>query len=491
MEKRSYLDLALFTGLGFYWAWLFLIFYSPVVAPQSESISIHVQDIWVWAAWAHAISLLLIAILANKIKTIANRSYTILAWTLVTSIGTAFLPLGDTLAASNPETAVVIDVIGAVVTGISTAVIVLMWAEFYARIGMRASLICMISTYILGSLLYFAVTSLPLGISTLCVVLLPIPCGICLWLVKKHEQDIPLPEKQSVRRGRFSLRIFIPVTATFLYALCGEILRAFATASGDSASFDAMGDLYIFGGVAGLVVLLLITFVMPKIAGKRTSEIGGIRTTLLIMAAGFLASAIFGVSFFVAYAIFGAAFLCCRSIVWAYLTYVTERVDISPLRVFGFTQASFACAVVIGTPIAQGLTSVVSLGLTQWSSIALVVIFLIFTSAVFIVNQRDIQDVWGLSPKKQASSQVDSASVLAQSGDLSFLKEEYGLSSRELDVAQLLAKGRSLPFIQSELHIAQGTAQTHLNHIYKKLDVHSRQEFLDLVERGSVGENKK
>ena len=69
-----------------------------------------------------------------------------------------------------------------------------------------------------------------------------------------------------------------------------------------------------------------------------------------------------------------------------------------------------------------------------------------------------------------------------EGSDCSFLLSTYGLTARECEVALLLAKGRSLPFIQEELHIAQGTAQTHLSHIYRKLGVHSRQEFLDVIE---------
>lgn len=489
--KVSYFDLALFAGFGFYWAWLFLVFYSPVVAPHSESISMHVQDIWAWAAWAHAVALLLIGILATKIKTLIKRRGSIIAWSIITCIGTAFLPLGDTLASWAPNIAVAVDISGALITGISTAVIVLMWAELFAKIGFRNALLGMISAYLLGSILYFVVILFPPAVSALFTILSPMLCGICLLLVKRREVSklgtlLALPRKAS-----FSVRVLIPLSAIFLYALCGEILRAFATISGDSASFGAMGELYIFGGVVGLLVLLLIIFVSSRIAKVQSNEIATIRAALLIMAAGFLVSALFGVSFFLAYAIFGAAFQCFRAIVWAYLANISERLDVSPLRVFGLTQACFAFAVVVGAPLAQGLTSVVTLGIAQWTSIALAVIFLIFVSAVFIMNQRDIQSIWGLSsvPEKKVETDAVEASAVSSTAetklsDIGFLQEEHGLSARELEVAQLLAKGRSLPFIQEELHIAKGTAQTHLNHIYKKLDVHSRQEFLDLVERG-------
>ena len=46
----------------------------------------------------------------------------------------------------------------------------------------------------------------------------------------------------------------------------------------------------------------------------------------------------------------------------------------------------------------------------------------------------------------------------------------------------LLAKGRNAAYIQKQLYISEGTARTHMRHIYKKLDIHTQQELMDLVE---------
>ena len=59
--------------------------------------------------------------------------------------------------------------------------------------------------------------------------------------------------------------------------------------------------------------------------------------------------------------------------------------------------------------------------------------------------------------------------------------ERHGLSERETDVFVLLAQGRSRRFICDELFIADGTASTHIRHVYEKLGVHSKQELLSLV----------
>lgn len=46
----------------------------------------------------------------------------------------------------------------------------------------------------------------------------------------------------------------------------------------------------------------------------------------------------------------------------------------------------------------------------------------------------------------------------------------------------LLARGRDLPTISKTLFISRSTVQTHSKSLYRKLDIHSKQELIDLVE---------
>lgn len=61
------------------------------------------------------------------------------------------------------------------------------------------------------------------------------------------------------------------------------------------------------------------------------------------------------------------------------------------------------------------------------------------------------------------------------------------LTNRESEVLVLLARGRSVPYISDELHIAQGTAKHHVSNIYRKVGVVDRQGLLDTIEQGGVG----
>lgn len=63
------------------------------------------------------------------------------------------------------------------------------------------------------------------------------------------------------------------------------------------------------------------------------------------------------------------------------------------------------------------------------------------------------------------------------------LCEEFNLSARERDVFALYAKGRDATFISNELFISIHTVKSHIYHIYRKMDVHSQQEVISMVEQ--------
>ena len=70
------------------------------------------------------------------------------------------------------------------------------------------------------------------------------------------------------------------------------------------------------------------------------------------------------------------------------------------------------------------------------------------------------------------------------------LSDTYGLSAREREVFFLLAKGHNAAFITDKLCVSRSTTKTHINHIYKKMDIHTQQELLTMVEdraRGPLG----
>lgn len=68
------------------------------------------------------------------------------------------------------------------------------------------------------------------------------------------------------------------------------------------------------------------------------------------------------------------------------------------------------------------------------------------------------------------------------SKQMSAVREFYGLSAREAEVAELIARGNTVAHIAELLFVSENTVRTHSKRIYVKLDIHKRQELIDLVE---------
>lgn len=90
------------------------------------------------------------------------------------------------------------------------------------------------------------------------------------------------------------------------------------------------------------------------------------------------------------------------------------------------------------------------------------------------------------TPEEQALSQE----ITERSGQRKTLYQKkrqyacelYALSPREREILATLLKGRDAKYIMDTFYISQSTAKTHIYNIYRKFDVHSRQELLDFIE---------
>lgn len=96
-------------------------------------------------------------------------------------------------------------------------------------------------------------------------------------------------------------------------------------------------------------------------------------------------------------------------------------------------------------------------------------------AAKIIDSVKEVMD--GGSPMTPAiASMVLEHFRALQGGSDSRAREEYGLSTRELEVLRQLVDGKSYKMIAEELNIAFHTVNSHVKKIYEKLHVHSAAE---------------
>lgn len=178
--------------------------------------------------------------------------------------------------------------------------------------------------------------------------------------------------------------------------------------------------------------------------------------------------------------------------VWCFLAFITYQKRVDPVRVYGLGYGSFVlgelagCLLVnISVPAAEG-TGLGSFAFNIAALALLAMCFLVFPG-------KDLERLTSSVGADEKALGV----VLFEEGDLrapggprptpfhdamSRIAEEYGLSAREAEVASLLAKGLSNDRVAAELCISRNTVRTHAQNIYEKSLVHSRQEFMQLVD---------
>ena len=84
------------------------------------------------------------------------------------------------------------------------------------------------------------------------------------------------------------------------------------------------------------------------------------------------------------------------------------------------------------------------------------------------------------SPAAGAAQAATRSDYIAQRCER--LSEQYGLTRRECEILGLLVRGRSKAHIAEAFIISENTVRGHVKHIYAKLEIHNKQELLDLFE---------
>lgn len=108
---------------------------------------------------------------------------------------------------------------------------------------------------------------------------------------------------------------------------------------------------------------------------------------------------------------------------------------------------------------------------------------------LFVMHDFSFDDtINGIQPVRPVSVPREIAEAAAPTagetlrGACAGLARDGGLSPRERDVLELLARGRNNAHIQEELVLSRNTVKSHIRHVYAKLGVHSQQELIDLVD---------
>jgi DNA-binding CsgD family transcriptional regulator len=463
-----------FIGMAFFHAWIYTTNSAPVFAQGSDNLLLRIIHTGTTLA-----VLLLIILLRRHINQWITSLPFIIAITTTSLIGTLIIAcsyLADTLP-------FVLVATGSFLTACSTATLLAVWGEAYSRISQPADqAMATIAALPCSFIIYLLTAALPVVLSFVVLSTFPLVIAGCVWKVisaKKNAERVPDAQQRQrcleglPDRGLLRLMFYIAVISVplnYLNIFLGERLE-FTGSSGWTAVYSISLLLFV-----GMIVL-------ESLLRKRNITILPALIVILITTGLFLHfffdSSSLAVMTFVAsgYSLFVAIFYC-------YLGADTLLLKRAPFLVFAFGN----CANTIGQVLGWLLGWLVGgflLPLTAY--IAVGIVYCVLFAGLFLMppkrnffNTGNAGDA-GLSGD-ETEKDVSSLFLEGVRHQCSLAATSHLLSNREQEILEYLVRGRNLNTIANEIGVSRNTVKTHVEHIYQKFNVHSREELIILIE---------
>jgi len=453
-------------GFAFFWAWMSLFMYNKGIFLEERYQSFDPQLPLLVLTITSALTLLVIMFFYPNKRTPLSLQLgsRILAPTLVIA-GTLFRVWGDSISAFDP---IIGAVAGSGIAGCGMILIMLMWGEFYGSIGAHRAALYMPLSLLCATALYYLATLVPAGVDIVLMCCYPL---FAIIFLRKNQQEIAEKDavvcksyaKQEQKSSRCKGFLFLPwkiCLAAGLYGVISGLVSSTSHITEDFSIFTQLGSI--------LVAVLLVVGIM--LFGNDTKMKGfTYKPTLLVMVAG--CAALFFVGEMhgqIASAIVSSGYMLFYALSWIMYSDISYRLNLPSYKVFSSGRILGAAGYGIG--MLTGFTlGKFHIAIERPEILSGLTVCLLLFTALFVLDEKDVINTWGKTPRK-ISPFINIAS-------------QYGLTPRETEVLELLAKGRSLPFIQEELHISYSTANSHSANIYQKMGVHSKQELISLIEQ--------
>lgn len=441
-----------------------------------EAFIFSVSRLFVFAA-----TLLVVAMLARKTTLMysSNILCLIIMVFLLLSFVLRWLPLSSHVFA-----------IGlAVLLGVAAALLFLAWQQDISLVGSyRACIIFTVGSglatlFVLFLVEFFYVESRELFSALFCLV------SCVLYWTSSHNENQMLDSTSFPSLNEFPLAFWHQVICVATFAFVWEFILALG-----NRIYSANEIMQI---LAWAQILASIALVVIWLTSKGKFSIGKLFTVAFpIAATSFLLLPFLGTGF-------QTILVCLVTIMFGIASVLMqvacvreyEEYRIDSMYCFGIFAGIVYTFMATGMLVGTLLFAMGELGLTQLLAVALALLWG-FSLVAFLTRNRGAdsesnikaQEVGIGQPKAKAEEGGTEDAPQSIIAACNFLAMNYRLSERETEVFLLVAKGRNLPYISEVLHISKNTVRTHLKNIYQKLNIHSRQELLDLIEESASGE---
>jgi DNA-binding CsgD family transcriptional regulator/MFS family permease len=452
---RGCFDRRLFS-LGIFQAWLFLVFHSSRIIPFESSTYSLVYSLTIVFA---VLTLVAETFLAYRHRTRINILVIGTICAVASTAALCFLP--PTLPVSLASAALL---------GIETGIFIPFVGKIFSSANLETATRRTFLSFAFAALLYFCILGLPDIAGAVVTSLLPVILSMVILSVVEFPRRSLRPRGKPVERDEVREIVKSRPLVIFFFgvALLGAAFgfsMAFCSLYGSPTfSFANLWAVLLTGALA---VTYFLVFQTPKRAFDFERCFSPVTPLIVI---GLL---ILSYAPSISSVIIIAGFQLADMVVWIVFTWIAGHSGL-PQRVFCIGKGSMYGGMLLGSCLVP-LVSASHLSDSVLVIIALVGAYILVLATVFIFNNSKVN-----LAIKATSSDLD-LGYITRAIELRCeeLGQKYGLTMREKEMLGYLVQGRSLPYLEEVLHISHGTANSHRDHIYSKMNVHSKQELLD------------
>lgn len=475
-----------FGGLGVFWAWIHATVTAPVFAGPDSG-----YGIFALSNGCLLMTLAFIGLFGDRLKLRTSVSQLVLVCGGLACIGTILL--GSAFLVGDFEDA--LRIAGTIVTAVATGGLIALWGQGFVQFGDTAALKYLALLSLLASFFLFLLVGTFSGWASLAVVcLLPLVsawslraifCGRQGSLGGEKSEGERFPAKRSTMHGSVAAivreRSFRRLLAyIFAFSVPLNFLNM-RIADNRGVGFPADWMLVF----ASLLLVTVAIVVVEMLAARR--KVSTLPVLIAVLATGALMAYLFAdvsnptvlyICMYAGYYLFLASF-------FFYLGAYAQRSQYPAYLVFVWGNAANSLGLIAGS----GIGYLVGRFLDPWSTVVTVAIVYAVFLVGFLVLPEARSESFVAAPTGggEATSAGSDAAAQGSIVESIFVRahlaaDAYRLSMREEEVLAYLLRGRSLASIAEELYVSQNTVKTHVNHIYKKLDVHTREELMKLTE---------
>ena len=342
---------------------------------------------------------------------------------------------------------------------------------------------CITLSFLAAWVLQLAFSSAPLELTGALFVFLPL---VPLLLVSKAMGRLFPSLQESIAPAEVSVtqpKAFLPFghqlfVCTFLFIF----------AHGCAVGFDeGEGGLPQTLNIVATILLLAGLALVAGLSSKRFNMDKVFALSAFLVIAGFVFIPFSNLVFDgFANMLLSAGSNCFRVLIWCVFALIAQSDKQRGIIAFAWGRALIAFGVVAGTFLGRTYNGLAA-GIGDATPMVSAVAALLFLAYVlFALKDFSLTRIVKSVDADSGRLRIGNAEPTIEAS-CTLLGERCGLTPREVDVLVLVAKGRNAPFIEEKLVISRNTVKSHVKHIYRKLDVHTNQELIDLVESVSDG----